>query len=132
MELDPADDRQLANRPERRTEHPCHAGTHVSHRKAFRRSAIGTVWGRAGRLDKGVPGLHGSARSGHNAGMALLRYTAITSLDGYVNDAEGGFSWAAPSDELHEVVNDPGAGGRHLPARPPDVRDDALLGDRPR
>ena len=38
--------------------------------------------------------------------MALLRYTAITSLDGYVNDAEGGFSWAEPSDELHEVVND--------------------------
>ena len=37
--------------------------------------------------------------------MALLRYTVITSLDGYVNDAEGGFSWAAPSDELHEVVN---------------------------
>lgn len=37
--------------------------------------------------------------------MALLRYTAITSLDGYVNDAEGGFAWAAPSDELHEVVN---------------------------
>ena len=37
--------------------------------------------------------------------MALLRYTAITSLDGYVNDAEGGFSWAAPSDALHEVVN---------------------------
>ena len=37
--------------------------------------------------------------------MALLRFTAITSLDGYVNDAEGGFSWAAPSDELHEVVN---------------------------
>ena len=37
--------------------------------------------------------------------MALLRYTAITSLDGYVNDTEGGFSWAAPSDELHEVVN---------------------------
>ncbi len=38
--------------------------------------------------------------------MALLRYTAITSLDGYVNDVEGGFSWAAPSDELHAVVND--------------------------
>lgn len=37
--------------------------------------------------------------------MALLRYTAITSLDGYVNDAEGGFAWAAPSDELHAVVN---------------------------
>ena len=37
--------------------------------------------------------------------MARLRYTAITSLDGYVNDVEGGFGWAAPSDELHEVVN---------------------------
>jgi dihydrofolate reductase len=37
--------------------------------------------------------------------MALLRYTAITSLDGYVNDSHGGFSWAAPSDELHDVVN---------------------------
>jgi dihydrofolate reductase len=43
--------------------------------------------------------------SGHNAGMALLRFSAITSLDGYVNDSEGGFAWAAPSDELHEVVN---------------------------
>ena len=81
---------------------------------------------------RGCPGLPGSARSGHNAGMALLRYTVITSLDGYVNDAEGGFSWAEPSDELHEVVNDPRAGGRHLPARPAAVRDDALLGDRPR
>ena len=37
--------------------------------------------------------------------MARLRYTAITSLDGYVNDADGGFGWAVPSDELHEVVN---------------------------
>ncbi len=37
--------------------------------------------------------------------MALLRFTAITSLDGYINDAEGGFSWAEPSDELHRVVN---------------------------
>ena len=37
--------------------------------------------------------------------MARLRYTAITSLDGYVNDSDGGFAWAAPSDELHEVVN---------------------------
>ena len=37
--------------------------------------------------------------------MARLRYTAITSLDGYVNDADGGFGWAAPSDELHDVLN---------------------------
>jgi dihydrofolate reductase len=33
-------------------------------------------------------------------------YSAITSLDGYVADAEGNFDWAAPSDELHAFVND--------------------------
>lgn len=38
--------------------------------------------------------------------MGRLRYTAITSLDGYVNDADGGFEWAAPSDELHAVLNE--------------------------
>ncbi|WP_345202390.1 dihydrofolate reductase family protein [Fodinibacter luteus] len=38
--------------------------------------------------------------------MARLRYTAITSLDGYVNDADGGFDWAAPSDELHGIINE--------------------------
>ena len=38
--------------------------------------------------------------------MARLRYTAITSLDGYVNDADGGFDWAAPSDELHDILNE--------------------------
>ena len=64
--------------------------------------------------------------------MALLRYTAITSLDGYVNDAEGGFSWAEPSDELHEVVNDHEREVGTYLARPPAVRDDALLGDRAR
>lgn len=43
---------------------------------------------------------------GHNAVMARLRYTAITSLDGYVNDADGGFDWAVPSDELHGIFNE--------------------------
>jgi dihydrofolate reductase len=43
---------------------------------------------------------------GHNAGMARLRYTAIASLDGYVNDVDGGFGWARPDDDLHTVVND--------------------------
>jgi dihydrofolate reductase len=43
--------------------------------------------------------------NGHNAEMARLRYTAITSLDGYVNDADGGFGWAMPSDELHGILN---------------------------
>lgn len=38
--------------------------------------------------------------------MAELIYAAITSLDGYVNDATGNFDWAAPDDEVHAFVND--------------------------
>jgi dihydrofolate reductase len=38
--------------------------------------------------------------------MAELVYTAITSLDGYVADAGGGFDWAAPDEEVHSFVND--------------------------
>jgi dihydrofolate reductase len=38
--------------------------------------------------------------------MAKLIYAAITSLDGYVNDAEGRFDWARPDDELHAYVNE--------------------------
>ena len=38
--------------------------------------------------------------------MAKLIYTAITSLDGYVADANGNFEWAAPDEELHMFVND--------------------------
>jgi dihydrofolate reductase len=38
--------------------------------------------------------------------MAKLIYSAITSLDGYVEDQEGRFDWAAPDDEVHAFVND--------------------------
>jgi dihydrofolate reductase len=38
--------------------------------------------------------------------MAKLIYAAITSLDGYVADAEGNFDWAAPDEEVHRFVND--------------------------
>ena len=38
--------------------------------------------------------------------MAELVYTAITSLDGYVADADGRFDWAAPDAEVHAFVND--------------------------
>jgi dihydrofolate reductase len=38
--------------------------------------------------------------------MAKLIYSAITSLDGYVADAEGNFDWAEPDDEVHSFVND--------------------------
>ena len=38
--------------------------------------------------------------------MAELIYSAITSLDGYVADASGGFEWAAPDEEVHAHVNE--------------------------
>jgi dihydrofolate reductase len=38
--------------------------------------------------------------------MAKLIYSAITSLDGYVEDRDGGFDWAAPDEEVHRFVND--------------------------
>ncbi len=33
-------------------------------------------------------------------------YSAIASLDGYVEDADGNFGWAAPDEEVHRFVND--------------------------
>ncbi len=38
--------------------------------------------------------------------MAKLIYSAITSLDGYVEDEDGKFEWAAPDEEVHAFVND--------------------------
>lgn len=38
--------------------------------------------------------------------MGKLIYSAITSLDGYVEDEGGTFDWAAPDEEVHAFVND--------------------------
>jgi len=38
--------------------------------------------------------------------VAKLIYAAITSLDGYIEDAAGKFDWAAPDEEVHAFVND--------------------------
>jgi dihydrofolate reductase len=38
--------------------------------------------------------------------MAKLIYSAITSLDGYIEDETGSFAWAEPDDEVHAFVND--------------------------
>ena len=38
--------------------------------------------------------------------MAKLIYSAIASLDGYVEDEQGKFDWAAPDDEVHAFIND--------------------------
>jgi dihydrofolate reductase len=37
--------------------------------------------------------------------MAKLIYFATTSLDGFIEDAEGSFDWSMPSDEVHEFIN---------------------------
>lgn len=37
--------------------------------------------------------------------MADLTYSATASLDGYVADADGGFDWAAPDEQVHAFVN---------------------------
>jgi dihydrofolate reductase len=36
----------------------------------------------------------------------MLIYSAIASLDGYVEDASGSFDWAAPDEEVHAFVNE--------------------------
>lgn len=38
--------------------------------------------------------------------MAKLIYTAIMSLDGYIEDQAGRFDWAAPDEPVHQFVND--------------------------
>lgn len=35
----------------------------------------------------------------------MIVYSAICSLDGYIEDADGKFDWARPSDEVHAFVN---------------------------
>ena len=38
--------------------------------------------------------------------MGQLIYSAIASLDGYIEDQDGKFDWAAPDEEVHSFVND--------------------------
>jgi dihydrofolate reductase len=38
--------------------------------------------------------------------MAKLIYSAIASLDGYIEDEDGKFDWAEPDEEVHAFVND--------------------------
>jgi len=37
--------------------------------------------------------------------MAHLIYSAISSLDGYIEDREGKFDWAMPDEEVHRFIN---------------------------
>jgi dihydrofolate reductase len=38
--------------------------------------------------------------------MAKLIYSTLASLDGYTEDQDGRFDWAAPDEEVHAFVND--------------------------
>jgi dihydrofolate reductase len=38
--------------------------------------------------------------------MAKLIFSAITSLDGYIEDEDGNFDWAAPDEEVLSFIND--------------------------
>jgi dihydrofolate reductase len=50
--------------------------------------------------------------------MAHLIYSAITSLDGYIEDKNGNFDWAVPDDEVHTFINNlERAAGTHLYGR---------------
>jgi dihydrofolate reductase len=40
--------------------------------------------------------------------LAKLIYSVIESLDGYIEDSDGNFDWAAPDEEVHRFVNDLG------------------------
>src|SRR5215217_6965448 len=37
--------------------------------------------------------------------MAKLIYSAIVSLDGYIEDQDGKFDWAEPDEEVHRFIN---------------------------
>jgi dihydrofolate reductase len=50
--------------------------------------------------------------------MAQLIYSAISSLDGYTEDMDGKFDWAAPDEEVHRFINDlQRTAGTHLYGR---------------
>jgi dihydrofolate reductase len=38
--------------------------------------------------------------------VAKLIYSVIASLDGYIEDTEGKFDWAAPDEEVHAFINE--------------------------
>jgi dihydrofolate reductase len=50
--------------------------------------------------------------------MTKLIYSAIASLDGYIEDEHGSFDWGGPDEEVHSFVNDlERAVGTHLYGR---------------
>jgi dihydrofolate reductase len=46
------------------------------------------------------------AQTTDRSDVAKLIYAAIASLDGYIEDAQGRFDWAAPDEEVHAFANE--------------------------
>lgn len=46
---------------------------------------------------------HGRRKDFH---LATLIYSAIASLDGYIEDEQGRFDWGEPDEEVHTFIND--------------------------
>lgn len=50
--------------------------------------------------------------------MGQLIYSAITSLDGYIEDRDGSFTWGMPDDDVHMFINNlERSSGTHLYGR---------------
>src|SRR5574339_935472 len=50
--------------------------------------------------------------------MAQLIYSALSSLDGYIEDKDGQSDWAAPDEEVHRFINNlERSAGTHLYGR---------------
>src|SRR5919197_639071 len=47
-----------------------------------------------------------AATTWNDPAMGRLIYSAITSLDGYIEDEEGRFNWAEPDEQVHAFIND--------------------------
>ena len=47
-----------------------------------------------------------NARAAGRFVIAKLIYSAIASLDGYIEDQEGNFRWAEPDEEVHAFLNE--------------------------
>lgn len=58
--------------------------------------------------------------------MGTLIYSAIASLDGFIEDATGSFDWAAPDEEVHARVR------QTLLSDPPPRRSSRRSGSRPK
>ncbi|HEV2810980.1 MAG TPA: hypothetical protein VGV93_11375, partial [Acidimicrobiales bacterium] len=61
-----------------------------------------------GRCPRGLGGASEGGQGGRRFPVVSGRliYVVNCSLDGYIEDADGGFGWSEPDEELHQFFND--------------------------